>query len=305
MEDRKTVLLVDDDRRLCSSFKKHLDRKGFNATAVYSGEEAIEAIKARPPDVVVLDLKLPGMDGLELLAHIKKALPDVRVIMLTGHGTEDMAQSALEKGADDLFIKPCDLDLLTARLKDLLINKPKMGTGRGEKKAGDIMLSISDYTTVYEDQTIREAVGALLTSFKGLRASNKIMETGHRSVLVFDRNKDLVGILGIRNLIKNVRPSYLRTPMPFMADSVQFSPIFWPGLFHDQVNQMADKKVREVMSSSPPVVQEDTNLMELANLMHKLNVRRLVVKRNGDIVGIIREQELFFEMADIMLLSQG
>ncbi len=300
MEDQKTVLLVDDERHFRASFARQLGKKGFNAMTASSGEEAIALITTSTPDVIVLDYKLPGMDGLETLVHIKKTLPEVGVIMLTGHGTEDTARMALERGADDLLMKPCDLELLTARINDLLTPQRKKKIKGAEKKAGDIMIPIKEYTTVYEDQTIREAVDALLKSFKALQARNKVMETGHRSVLVFNQDKNLVGILGIRNLIKNVRPSYLLTPMPSMADNIKFSPIFWPGLFHDQVNQMAGKKVKDIMSPSPPRVDENTNLMELANLMYNLNVRRLVVKRNGELMGIIREQELFFEMAAIM-----
>ena len=304
MSDQKTVLLVDDEKQLCASFTKHFTKRGFNALTVSSGEEAIEVIKTNPPDVIVLDLKLPGMDGLETLSHLKRILPQARIIMLTGHGSEDMAKTALEKGADDLLMKPCDLNLLTARIKDLLSRKLLKRKKQPEKRAGDIMIPIKDYTTVDEDQTIKEAIEALQKSFKGLRASNQVMETGHRSVLVFDKDKKLIGILGIRNLIRHVRPSYLLTPMPSMADSIKYSPIFWPGLFHDQLDQMANRKVKEIMSPSPPSVDEDTNLMELANLMHDLNVRRLVVKRKDEVIGIIREQELFFEMAESMSSSE-
>jgi len=67
---------------------------------------------------------------------------------------------------------------------------------------------------------------------------------------------------------------------------------------------MAGKKVKDIMSPSPPSVDENTNLMELANLMYSLNVRRLAVKRNGELIGIIREQELFFEMAEGMSSSE-
>jgi len=305
MNDQKTVLMVDDENQLCASFTKHLSKRGFNAMTASSGEEAIEIIKTQPPDVIVLDLKLPGMDGLETLSHIKRILPQARIIMFTGHGSEDTAKTALERGADDLLMKPCDLNLLTARINDLLTRKTEKKKKKPEKRAGDIMIPIKDYTTVDEDQTIKEAVDALLISFKGLRASNRIMETGHRSVLVFDKGKNLVGILGIRNLIKHIRPSYLLKPMPSMADSIKFSPIFWPGLFHDQVDQMAKRKVNEIMSPSPPSVNEDANLMELANLMHDLNVRRLVVKHEGKVTGIIREQELFFEMAESMSSSEA
>jgi len=163
------------------------------------------------------------------------------------------------------------------------------------------MIHIDDYSTVTVTNTVKEAIEKLKSSFEGFISSSRVMETGHRSLLVFDQKNELVGILSILDLIDAARPAYLSAPKPSLADSMQFSPMFWSGLFTTQVKALALKKVGDVMSESPPSVDEDTNLMEIADLMYREQLRRVVVRSKGNVIGIVREQELFFEMARIIL----
>jgi CBS domain-containing protein len=137
-----------------------------------------------------------------------------------------------------------------------------------------------------------------MRSFEGLVSSSRVMETGHRSLLVCAPDRVVLGILSILDLIQAARPAYLSAAKPSMADSIQYSRLFWSGLFTTQVKALADKKVAEVMSDSPPCMDENTNLMELADFMSTEQVRRVLITRRGRIVGVVREQELFFEMAD-------
>ena len=110
----------------------------------------------------------------------------------------------------------------------------------------------------------------------------------------------MIGIISIMELMQAVRPGYLSVAKPSMADSIQYSRMFWTGLFSTQVKALANKKVEEVMSDSPPCMDEDTNLMELADFMYTGKVRRVLITRQGKVVGVVREQELFFEMANII-----
>jgi len=293
------VLMVDDEPQFRSSTANLLNRKGFDTTMAGSGREALDIMKETPPDVVILDIKMPGMDGHETLTKIREIQPDVRVIMLTGHGTSISAKDSLAGGAFDYLNKPCDIDLLVAKINDAFTAARK-GEKIAEKRAGDIMIRVADYTTITADSTVAAAVLKLMRSFESFAASGQLMETGHRSILVFDNHDKLVGILSILNLIEAVRPAYLSAPKPSMADSMQYSPMFWSGLFSTQVREMAAKKVGDIMSESPPSVSEDTNLMELADLMFSQRLRRLVVVRAGEVVGVVREQELFFEMVRII-----
>jgi len=118
---------------------------------------------------------------------------------------------------------------------------------------------------------------------------------------VFDRGGELVGILSILDLIEGLRPAYLSAPKPSMADSMQYSAMFWTGLFTSQAKGLVNKRIRDVMSEAPLKVDEDTNLMEITNLIFTEKQRRVAVTRKGKVVGVVREQEIFFEMARIIL----
>ena len=299
MAKKINVLMVDDEAQFRATTSKILIKKGFNTTMAASGEEAVEILKSNPQDVVILDIMMPGIDGHEALSQIKKISPQTQVIMLTGHGGLASAKRSLEQGAFDYLTKPCDIDLLSSKIISAYeaVNKPKM---REEKTAGDIMIRIEDYTTITTDTTVKEAIYELRKSFEGLVSSSRLMEAGHRSIMVFDSQKKLAGILSIADLLAAIRPSYLSAPKPSMADSVQYSPMFWTGLFTRRTLAIGSKKVTEVMSESPPQVEYHTNLMEVADLMFRENVRRIVVTMNKTVVGILREQEMFFEISKIL-----
>jgi DNA-binding response OmpR family regulator len=301
MTQKIRVLMVDDEEQFRTTTAKILGRKGYDTTPAGSGEEAIDILRDKRHDVVVLDIKMPGMDGHETLAEIKKIDPDVPVIMLTGHGALESARESLKSGAFDYLNKPCDIDLLAAKIQDAHA-MAKKGIKR-EKKAGDIMIPVREYTTIRADATIKEGIEALKKSYASLASTDKLMESGHRSILVFDNKGGLVGVLSILDLIAAVRPGYLSAPKPSMADTLQYSPMFWTGLFTSQAKALVNKKVAEIMSDPPPVIDEEANLMEVAEIMYSQKARRLAVVQDGKTVGVVREQEMFFEIARVVLES--
>jgi CheY-like chemotaxis protein len=301
MGDMIKVLMVDDEEQFRSTTSKILTRRGYATTMAGSGEEAIGILQKEPQDVVILDVKMPGMDGHQTLAEIRKIDPDVPVIMLTGHGALESAKESLKHGAFDYLNKPCEIDLLAAKIRDAY-TAAKKGV-REEKKAKDIMIPLEEYTTVDEDATVKEGVEALKRSFESFASTGKIMETGHRSILVFDRKGAISGILSIMDLIVAIRPSYLSAPKPSMADTLQYSAMFWSGLFTIQAKALVKKRVKDIMSDPPMTVDEDANLMEVADILYTRNARRLGVTRKGKVVGIVREQEIFFEIVRMALES--
>jgi CheY-like chemotaxis protein len=217
MAGKVRVLMVDDEEQFRSTTSKILTRKGYETTMAGSGEEAIEILRKSPQDVVILDIKMPGMDGHQTLVEIKKLAPGLPVIMLTGHGAMESAKESLKGGAYDYLSKPCDIDVLAAK-----INDAHSGVKRDvkeEKKAGDIMIPLAAYTTVDTESTIKQAIDKLKESYETCLSTGKLMETGHRSIVVFDRGGDLAGILSILDLIAAVRPAYLSAPKPSMASS--------------------------------------------------------------------------------------
>lgn len=238
------------------------------------------------------------MDGHETLAQIKKSHPDLPVIMLTGHGAKPSARQALVEGAFDYLTKPCDIELLAEKIKEACRYKDR-SCAEEEVQVSDVMIPISHYTTIDETKTIQDAIVALKLSFVSKLATNQLMETGHRSILVVDAQQEVKGILTIRDMLEMIMPAYLSAPKPFLADSIEYSPMFWKNMFSVEINQMKTKCISEVMSPSPLSIDGRANLMEAAYMMVFNNERRLIVTVSGKTAGVIREQDLFFEMEKI------
>ena len=116
--DTFNVLLVDDEVEFLETLVKRLKRRNLAVTGANSGEEALGVLSHSPVDVVVLDVKMPGMDGLTALREIKKRFPLVEVIMLTGHASMEVAIEGMEVGAFDYLMKPMDIDELLYKLQD-------------------------------------------------------------------------------------------------------------------------------------------------------------------------------------------
>ncbi|MBT5008141.1 MAG: response regulator transcription factor [Halieaceae bacterium] len=111
------ILLVEDDASLAAGLKSALDREGFSANHVSSGREALTAAKTDRPDIIVLDLGLPDMDGLDVLALLQKLDEPIPVLVLTARDSLDDKIIGLNRGADDYLAKPFDMQELAARLR--------------------------------------------------------------------------------------------------------------------------------------------------------------------------------------------
>ncbi len=124
---RKTILVVEDEEDILELVEYNLGKNGFAVTTVTSGEEALQSIRSKLPDLVLLDLMLPGIDGLEICKHLKtdpKTQP-IPVIMLTAKGEESDIVTGLELGADDYITKPFSPKVLIARIRTVLRRKAR------------------------------------------------------------------------------------------------------------------------------------------------------------------------------------
>lgn len=121
--DKCSVLLVDDEAEFIETLGKRLARRGLTVHLAGSGPEALEAVQAHALDVVVLDVKMPGMDGIEVLQKIKQMKPGLEVLMLTAHANVEVAMQGMELGAFDYLMKPVELDDLLYKIQDA--NKKK------------------------------------------------------------------------------------------------------------------------------------------------------------------------------------
>ncbi len=111
------VLLVDDETIFTRNISKLLKNRGYEITAVNSGDAAIRELEQHPVDVIVLDLKMPGMDGIATLKEIIKLGLFAETLILTGHGSIDSALEAMKLGAYDYLTKPCEIDELVAKIE--------------------------------------------------------------------------------------------------------------------------------------------------------------------------------------------
>ncbi len=112
------VLCVDDEVGYLETLLKRMRKRQVNVSGVNSGKEALEWLSANAADVVVMDVRMPGMDGIETLTAIKKENPLVEIIMLTGHADLQVARKGMEMGAFDYLMKPIDIDELLYKVQD-------------------------------------------------------------------------------------------------------------------------------------------------------------------------------------------
>jgi nitrogen regulation protein NR(I) len=145
------ILIIDDDEGVCYSLARLLSNDDRRVTAVQTPEAGLEALRGEDPDLVLLDVKIPGADGLELLKIIRKQRPRQLVVMMTAHGTTETAIEAMKRGAYDYLMKPFDTDNLLAIVNKALDNarlNQRVSAGidskDGKKNAGNERASYSD-----------------------------------------------------------------------------------------------------------------------------------------------------------------
>ena len=112
------VLLVDDEVEFLQTLLRRMKKRDVQVTGVESGEEALAFLAENAVDVVVMDVKMPGMDGMETLRAIKKEMPLIEVVMLTGHANIEVAIEGMELGAFDYLMKPINIDDLLYKVQD-------------------------------------------------------------------------------------------------------------------------------------------------------------------------------------------
>ena len=281
------LLLVDDEADFRAVTSRVLSRRGFDIVEAESGEQALLRVKEKVPDVVVLDLKMEGMDGIETLKAIRKDHPELPVLILTGHGSFQDAMAGISLEIVDFLQKPADIDKLALRIRRLLAKEHHEALR--ERSVGELMVPIDSYARVYEDEPIGAAVRAIQESFS-MKVSGRVAEQGHRSVLVFDRRDKFVGLLRIIDIIRLVLPAFLR-------DSPYSS--YFTGMFLAQCKTVGNLRVADLVDE-PCYVTTDTPLMEVVNLMVTESRINLPVREHGEVVGIIRDKDLLTEIAQYM-----
>jgi DNA-binding NtrC family response regulator len=112
------ILLVDDEVPFVETMTKRLNKRGFDILSAHTGQDALDQLsRHRCIEVVILDVKMPGMDGVQTLEEIKRRFPITEVIMLTGHATVESAIEGMKLGAFDYLMKPCDMEQLVSKVQ--------------------------------------------------------------------------------------------------------------------------------------------------------------------------------------------
>jgi len=272
MADKIRVLLVDDEEQFVKNMARILKFRGFEVTTALSGHEAVDAIKYGGGfDVVVLDIKMPGMDGLETLGQFKKWAPDTEVIMLTGHATLSSGSQALRMGAYDYLMKPCDVEDLVEKVREAheaesMKRHPVLWPRRLVRE-----IALHEFEHLKPEGPVTEALEVMRRG---------VGEEAVEEVFIVDEEKRLLGVVTKRELVDAAQKAHPEITLNWtrLIESPQWLP---------------EKTLKEIMRHEAVSTQGNAFLTDAANQMIVHNVRSMPVVRAGKVLGIIRLQDVF------------
>jgi CheY-like chemotaxis protein len=276
MEKKIQVLIVDDEVRFARNVSRLLDTGRFDVSVAHNGLDALDVVHKTRPDVVVLDIRMPEMDGIETLLAMKNLNPEIQVIILTGHADVETGIMAIREGAFDYLFKPCDMELLKEKILEAATAKqiqrrPVLWPRRMVKEitnAAFIPLDITDNLK------------------KALDIFNAMGSGGIREELHVTDNKDrLRGVVSRNQLIREAEKGFTERP------------IVWSDLARNP-QWLPEKKVSDVMK--PPAgisAHPDEPLHQVAQKMIDKHLRCLPVMADNRFMGIIRLNDILFHIS--------
>jgi ActR/RegA family two-component response regulator len=276
MTEKIQVLIVDDEVRFAQNVSRLLDTRRFDVSVAHNGLDALEMVHKIPPDVVVLDIRMPEMDGIETLLAMKNLDPEIQVIILTGHADVETGIFAIREGAFDFLFKPCDMDLLREKILQAATAKqiqrhPVLWPRRMVKEitnAAFIPLDITD--------DLKRALDIFnATGSEGIREELHVTD---------DRNR-LRGVISRNGLIREAERVYPERKI-LWADLVK-NPWWLPG-----------KKVLDVMEPPADIsAHPDEPLHQVAKKMIDHHIRCLPVIAENRFMGIIQLNDILFHIS--------
>jgi UDP-3-O-[3-hydroxymyristoyl] N-acetylglucosamine deacetylase len=208
----KKVLIVDDEERVVQSITGVLEDEGFRVASARSGEEAVKIFQQELPDVTLLDIWMPGMDGIEVLKQLKWIAPDCLVIMISGHATISTAMTAVKLGAFDFIEKPLSLDLLLMTIRRALDHQKELTIVRrsGEIVTEEVLFEEKTAFLKGEAEPIRPPVSSIQE--EGFRA-NEALKRKESSLLPQRTLKRSMVLYGT-GLFSGMKTGLLLQPLP-------------------------------------------------------------------------------------------
>ncbi|RLB95948.1 MAG: hypothetical protein DRH90_25065 [Deltaproteobacteria bacterium] len=305
------IMLVDDEVPFVETMAKRLAKRNIKIIAAFSAEEGLEKLKMNQKiDVIVLDVKMPGMDGIEALREIKKVSPLVEVIMLTGHATIESGIDGMKLGAYDFLKKPCNIEELVnkveAATKKKRMHDEKIDVWESFMETStliELMVPLVEYATVSEDANVLEAINALEEAQKAFDPKRY----RHRAVIVLNNEKRVVGKLSQHDIIQALEPEYKESKVRKHSaldhlgfgrkfiESVSLQYNMWDRPLQNLYRKAVEQKVKSFMYK--PTEGEYIKVSATMNdTIHQLIVGKhhsLLVTDGPDIVGIVRLTDVF------------
>lgn len=262
------VLLVDDEVRFVLNMAKLLRNRGFEVSTAFDGAEAVKAVESgKGFDVVVLDVKMLSMDGIEALKQIKARTPANEVIMLTGHATMESGIEAMRAGAFDYLMKPCDPEDLIEKIKE----------------AHEVE-SMKRHPILWPRQLVKEITWPSFIRLEAQDSLEKALNvfirepgmTAREELYVLDVEDRFQGVITRRDLLNAAQEAHPDREMT------------WAGLVKNP-ECLPRKLLTQVMRQNHPLAtQPETDLAEAARQMMEHNVRYMPVVEEGKVTGIVR-----------------
>jgi len=265
------VLLVDDEERFVLNLAKLLGTRGFDITTAFDGFTAVDLIKEKIGfNVVVLDIKMPGMDGIETLRQIKKLAPDIQVIMLTGHADIASGIEAMREGGFDYFMKPCDIEDLTAGIMaahklERIKRRPILWSRTRVKE-----IILCTFQRLYSEDLLINAL-ELFNFYRCVSTAE--------TLYIVDNKDRLKGLVTKQDIIHVTRKSNLEICVEW--EEIIKKPYLLP-----------PKKIGEIMRPKSMTVHPDDLISDVARLMIAGKYRSLPVVKDEVVMGIVRMQDV-------------
>nr|MBN2276457.1 response regulator [candidate division Zixibacteria bacterium] len=290
MENKKPqikLLFVDDEDDFRQAAARTLGRRGFIVTEAADGQEALGRVKQARPDIVVLDLKMPGMSGIETLQKLREFEENLPVLILTGHGDFDSAMAGIKLEIVDFLQKPVDMEQLGDKIR-VMLDRGRNKTLR-ERTIFELMVPPAFYPRVYDDEPMTSVLEELRKAFyrpvpEGVRSGQV------RSALVFSRKGEFRGIIRFNDLLKLLIP-------PSISHSPYAS--FFTGMFLAQCKVIGQRFIGDLVDDQA-MVAVDASLMEAIHLMDEHHLINIAVMRDNELVGVLRGRDIILEVADCL-----
>lgn len=281
------LLLVDDEAEFREAAGRALRRQGFQVSEAESGEGALDSLPLERPDLVLLDLKMGGMDGITTLSRIRELDAALPVLILTGHGRYEHALAGIQLGVVDFVQKPVDMEHLGERIRALVRGgKRKLR----EKRIDELMVPEALYRRIRLEGTVREAVEAL----QEVQLRESVpgdADRGRRTLLVFDDEGAFRGLVRAEDIVALTVPSYL-VESPYSS--------YFTGMFLAQAKIVGSLPLRDVLRT-PPTLDAGAPLMEAVYWLVSRRLSHLPILDGGRLVGILRPEDLYQEIATLAI----